>query len=203
MSSNSGTAVIRVDVRYFRPTLDAVPKARADIVRTLTAWSQNAPTIDTAESILCELVTNAVRVSSPTDFVAVQLKITNDNLLIEVWDSNGHAEPRIAHIDADAERGRGLFMVELLSSKWSWYRSPSGGKVVWAQIPSQPVPVEIVGGRPPIPERTSRIIIPEPELPVFMEDDPDMLRRVADTLRALHDDWQTPPPALLGASEDR
>ncbi len=41
--------------------------------------------------------------------------------------------------DADAESGRGLLIVEAVSSRWNWYvPSPGGtGKVTWALLDPQ------------------------------------------------------------------
>jgi hypothetical protein len=36
--------------------------------------------------------------------------------------------------DPDLERGRGLLIVESLSTRWGTYPGQSGGKVVWAQL---------------------------------------------------------------------
>lgn len=38
-----------------------------------------------------------------------------------------------APLDSD---GRGLHMVDRLSSQWGWSRSPSGTKTVWARVPT-------------------------------------------------------------------
>jgi hypothetical protein len=38
----------------------------------------------------------------------------------------------------DAENGRGLLLVETISTKWNWYfPHDPGGKVVWAQIDTE------------------------------------------------------------------
>jgi hypothetical protein len=41
---------------------------------------------------------------------------------------------RVARPAIDAETGRGLEIVALLSDRWGYYRPDSGGKIVWATI---------------------------------------------------------------------
>jgi hypothetical protein len=58
-------------------------------------------------------------------------------VVIAVWD--GIPQPPV-HRDAteDAETGRGLLLVEALSTRWGWHFPPGlGGKVVWAQAALQ------------------------------------------------------------------
>lgn len=48
--------------------------------------------------------------------------------------SDGCADlPVVADVDTDAERGRGMALVELVSSRWGVDRTPTG-KCVWAEI---------------------------------------------------------------------
>jgi anti-sigma regulatory factor (Ser/Thr protein kinase) len=112
-------------------------------------------TADTAELVVSELVTNAVRFASgpvPAEQYSgrvsagiIWLSVRNfgDGLLIEVFDTD--ANPPVYADDAwDAESGRGLFIVDALSKQWSYFFPPGGGKVVYCLI-------EI-----PMPERLSQ-----------------------------------------------
>ena len=53
--------------------------------------------------------------------------------MIEVWDAlSTPPDPRPHEIDA--ESGRGLEIVSLLSDGWGFYHPSGGGKVVWAML---------------------------------------------------------------------
>jgi anti-sigma regulatory factor (Ser/Thr protein kinase) len=105
----------------------------------LAEWGLK-PLAETAELIVSELVTNAVRASTglperrpglPT--VRLWLSADHECVLIEVWDADERM-PVCEQPDPDAEHGRGLFLVEALSEDWGTYR-PAGypGKIVWAR----------------------------------------------------------------------
>jgi anti-sigma regulatory factor (Ser/Thr protein kinase) len=133
--------------------LGALPSAvgcgRLHVKLVLREWGLPAFS-DSVELIVSELLTNAIRASvnyaqshevSPRlpSVTPVCLRLASDRqrVLIEVWDSDPRP-PRCITPDPDAENGRGLFLVEILSSRWNWY-FPEGwnGKVVWAEIPAQ------------------------------------------------------------------
>lgn len=55
-------------------------------------------------------------------------------MLIQVWDGDRRL-PEPQSIDLDAESGRGLLLVETLSTEWGAYPlEGSSGKVVWAAV---------------------------------------------------------------------
>jgi hypothetical protein len=133
----------------------AVPCARLHARLVLTEWGQ-APLGDSVELIVSELMTNALRAC--TDPVAgrpgygadgrqlpLGLRLASDRqqVLVEVWDG-ATAPPVPGQISLDGETGRGLLMVEAVSSRWGYYfpaRQPRGtapderaAKVVWALI---------------------------------------------------------------------
>ena len=100
---------------------------------------------ETAELLVSEIVTNAVRASTP--IVHQQLEtgqapgaqllrfwLTSDqhSVLIQVWDSDHH-RPVLKDPEPDAEGGRGLLLIDTLSTQWGWYTpDEQGGKIVWA-----------------------------------------------------------------------
>jgi hypothetical protein len=64
----------------------------------------------------------------------VRLWLLSDTaqIAILVWDANPQPPVRTTTSD-DAERGRGLLLVEAVSQQWGWYPSQNtAGKVVWA-----------------------------------------------------------------------
>ncbi len=137
------------------PLPGAVPCARLHARLVLTEWGQ-ASLDDSVELIVSELMTNALRAS--TDTVAgrpgygadgrqqpLGLRLASDRrqVLVEVWDGIT-APPVPGQVSHDGETGRGLLMVEAVSSRWGYYypaRQPPGtapderaAKVVWALI---------------------------------------------------------------------
>lgn len=114
----------------------AVSCARLHARNILHEWGM-ATLTDTAELVLSEILTNAVRASAsqPGDAVPVVrfwIATDGEQVLIQAWDSDQRPpEPQPASLDA--ESGRGLLLVETLSAKWGHHPDDSrGGKVVWA-----------------------------------------------------------------------
>jgi anti-sigma regulatory factor (Ser/Thr protein kinase) len=109
---------------------NAVPCARLHASLVLAEWGLKA-LAGTAELIVSELVTNAVRASAalperqhslPT--VRLWLSADQNRVLIQVKDADEWT-PVCQQPDPDAEHGRGLFLVEALSEDWGTYR-PAG-----------------------------------------------------------------------------
>lgn len=116
----------------------AVPHARHHTRRVLAGWDLLALG-ESAELVVCELVTNAIRACQTVgDHRQVQLRLASDRarVLIEVQD--GSPQPPVpAGATADDESRRGLCLVQAMSAAWDWYPHPaSGGKVVWALVPA-------------------------------------------------------------------
>ena len=54
--------------------------------------------------------------------------------MIWVWDASP-LPPQPADADGDAEHGRGLMLVQALSTRWGWdFPQNLGGKVTWAHL---------------------------------------------------------------------
>jgi hypothetical protein len=91
---------------------------------------------DDAELIVSELMTNALKAAGQqTDIqpITLHLLANDDYLMIQVWDALSTAPAPRPHT-IDAETGRGLEIVTLLSDRWGFYRPAGGGKVVWATL---------------------------------------------------------------------
>jgi len=89
----------------------------------------------TAELLVSELVTNAIRASTIASEPVVRLLLTvdYDGLRISVWDA-APGRPRRSEQSDDAIGGRGLMLVEALSSDYGTYLSAGLGKVVWCVL---------------------------------------------------------------------
>ena len=114
--------------------LGAVPCARLHARQVLWEWGIR-DLGDSAELLVTELITNAVRASREmTQVSAVRLWLLADSaqILIIVWDASPHP-PVLMDVSGDAEHGRGLVLVEAVSEQWGWSSREDGeGKFVWA-----------------------------------------------------------------------
>jgi anti-sigma regulatory factor (Ser/Thr protein kinase) len=114
-----------------------VPRARALLHAALGEWHVPQDVVDTAELVLSELVTNALRVPVPRDRqVGVRIAHSQgDGLLrLEVSDA-GEGTPEVRRPAGDETGGRGLLVVEALAHRWGVQERACGiGKTVWAEV---------------------------------------------------------------------
>jgi serine phosphatase RsbU (regulator of sigma subunit)/anti-sigma regulatory factor (Ser/Thr protein kinase) len=119
------------DVAEWRLTLDPVEvgRARAVVREQLHDWGL-ARLADSAELMVSELVTNAVRHSHGRP---VELRLVRgDTLLCEV-DDDDHELPTLLSAGPGDEVGRGLRVVSTLAREWGTSRT-SSGKTVWFEL---------------------------------------------------------------------
>ena len=113
----------------------AVPCARLHTNTVLHEWGIGE-LADDAELIVSELVTNALNASKSLQEIrpfALCLRSDCKRLIIEVWDHSPR-EPCPARADGNAEGGRGLLVVEALSTRWGYQWTGHSAKVVWAEL---------------------------------------------------------------------
>jgi anti-sigma regulatory factor (Ser/Thr protein kinase) len=144
IASGAGTAYQDWPLVSALPPLAALPTAPACArghVRAVAAEWGLQDLADTAELLVSELITNAVRASERLRVRAdlaiipvVQLWIVSDksSLVIHCWDGNDEMPSR-RDAGIDEESGRGLMLVESLGSDWGAYRNTTG-KTVWVKI---------------------------------------------------------------------
>jgi anti-sigma regulatory factor (Ser/Thr protein kinase) len=121
--------------REYRALHRSVPEARHHAHSVITTWG--LPELaDTAELLVSELVTNAVCASVISGHAIVRLLLTTDadGVRISVWDGAPGRPMRKESLTADAEGGRGLVLVEMLSADYGSYMSAGHGKVVWCVV---------------------------------------------------------------------
>ncbi|WNZ09739.1 SpoIIE family protein phosphatase [Streptomyces sp. 11x1] len=106
----------------------AVADARAKVARLLADWGLDE-VVFTAELVVSELVTNAIRYGTPP----VELRLIRDSVLIcEVSDGSGTA-PHMRRARMFDEGGRGLLLVAQFAERWGT-RHRASGKSIWAEI---------------------------------------------------------------------
>jgi len=115
----------------------AVPCARLHARHVLWEWNLRGLG-ESAELIVSELVTNAIQASRTEGrHLPVRLRLLSDQarVVIHVWDSSPDPPQPAQARDTD-ESGRGLLLVEAMSTAWDWY-SHDGGKVVRATLEAE------------------------------------------------------------------
>jgi len=114
----------------------AVPCARLHARQLMWEWRITGLS-ESVELLVSELITNGVAASQSLERIfPVRLWLLSDKsrVLILVWDASTQAAVRI-ETNEEAESGRGLLLVEAISSQWDWHPTQEiGGKVVWAMV---------------------------------------------------------------------
>ncbi|MFC8916955.1 SpoIIE family protein phosphatase [Streptomyces sp. NPDC057116] len=113
---------------------DAVMHARRFTGRTLRGWGVTEE-VDMALLAVSELVTNAI--AHTQGEVRLDLTLAADRLRIAVNDASPRAPVKSASVDWEATGGRGLLLVEAVSTSWGSVPL-SGGKQVWCEIAVSP-----------------------------------------------------------------
>jgi anti-sigma regulatory factor (Ser/Thr protein kinase) len=114
-----------------------VAMARAWARVTLNEWGFAPPLIENVTICVSEMVTNAIQASAVLRLPAqVHVALAHQGrwLLLAVADASPAFPVRLA-ADGDAIGGRGLAMVEALSTSWGWHPVRWHGliKVVWSE----------------------------------------------------------------------
>lgn len=111
-----------------------VPRLRHAVVRHLSAMHVADEVVRTAALLISELTTNAILHAKPPIRCAAFLTHFEDhtNIRLEVWDSS--TAPLVMRDPMmDEEFGRGLRLVDTLSSRWGWQRTQRG-KYAWCEL---------------------------------------------------------------------
>ncbi|MEV7015168.1 hypothetical protein C1708_06725 [Streptomyces sp. DH-12] len=134
--------------RHFRIRLSATARG-ARLARRLTAerlatwgWPYDSEGNRTASLLVAELATNAVRHGRvPGRDVALRLTLYAEDatLRIEVTDARPDRSPplpgALTPADPAGESGRGLLLVESLSTHWGTTAGDPYTKTVWCEVP--------------------------------------------------------------------
>jgi anti-sigma regulatory factor (Ser/Thr protein kinase) len=121
--------------RLWPPAPLTVGRARQFLARHLDAWGLQQLT-DSAELVVSELVTNAVRHAHPPygNVISTRFERLESGVRIEVHDAN-NSKPEPREASAEEESGRGLGLVDALTGgHWGVSDRTGPGKVVWACI---------------------------------------------------------------------
>ncbi|HEX6448869.1 MAG TPA: ATP-binding protein [Trebonia sp.] len=132
-----GSRVRQVQQLTLAPQPAVMPQSRQAVRETLRAWKLDT-VADTVVLLASELLSNAVQATSAAvsapggEQLTLTLRRTGPGVLVEVWDPNpAPAIPQDPGLTDEC--GRGLLLVETLSSTWG-QRTASSGKIVWCEI---------------------------------------------------------------------
>lgn len=117
--------------RKFPNDPQAVRAARKFAIHELAGYAPEL--LDVVELLVSELAGNCVRHTN-SDF---EVSVSSDRRRIRVAVSDrGAGKPAVQHVDTSAVAGRGLALVESLSSAWGvrTSRLPRAGKAVWFEL---------------------------------------------------------------------
>jgi hypothetical protein len=112
--------------------LDSVPTARHLTCTTLVGWGLVCERVEVAELLVSELVGNAVEYGGGR--IRLSLAVRNGTFRCEVEDENPEM-PHMRHAGPYDEAGRGLFLVDVLSTRWGGDPTERG-KAVWFELPT-------------------------------------------------------------------
>ncbi|WP_460367136.1 ATP-binding protein [Actinocorallia lasiicapitis] len=103
--------------------------------RCLTAWlDPGCPARDVAELLLSETFTNSALYADRGAYVEVRATLSATLLRVQVTDPGGASEPVVQALDAEAEGGRGLALLDLAAKEWGHGRLPDGRQRVWFTV---------------------------------------------------------------------
>ncbi|KAB1144465.1 ATP-binding protein [Streptomyces luteolifulvus] len=123
----------------------SVPRSRAALHAVLGGWGVAQDILESAELVLSELVTNALRVRVPSDRqvgVRIARSLEDGLLRLEVSDA-GSGRPEVRAPGDEETGGRGLLLVEALAHRWGVEERTGGiGKTVWAELKAPDIVAE-------------------------------------------------------------
>ncbi|MFF8380640.1 SpoIIE family protein phosphatase [Streptomyces sp. NPDC015661] len=110
-----------------------VGRARSLLRERLERWEVDEGASFTAELVVSELVTNAIRYGR----APVRLRLIRERgLIVEVSDG-GHTSPHLRRAAMEDEGGRGLFLVAQMTQRWGT-RYARDGKTIWTELSLDP-----------------------------------------------------------------
>ncbi len=111
------------------PADNTAPRVAREFLAESCCGSHQAAVVEEAQLLVSELVTNAIRYGAPP--IELQVRCAgDDSLQVRVRDSDPGSPLQPRDADADAEGGRGLMLVDVISDAWG-HEEDLDGKAVW------------------------------------------------------------------------
>lgn len=117
-------------------------QARSHVRHTMASWGIGGDVIETAALIASELVANAANAAGAAGVgnILLTLCYARQALRIEVSDAST-SPPVLSQVPPEAESGRGMLIIDALTSEWSYSFLPAGlGKTVYCVLPADDRP---------------------------------------------------------------
>ncbi|WP_315098563.1 ATP-binding protein [uncultured Cellulomonas sp.] len=102
------------------------------VMRTIADAGVGGSSNQVVELLTAELVSNAVVHGPEAGEVRVEVRIDAESVRVGVRDTGG-GRPTVGHPEPTAPSGRGLALVEALSSDWG-IQTHADGKTVWFEV---------------------------------------------------------------------
>lgn len=119
--------------RQYPTCAASVAQVRAQVREFLQEWGISEEVSEDAQHVILvasELATNAVR--HTRGIFTLSVEFNGDIIHVSVRDTSERPPAKLFAGD-EAENGRGLFLVNALSSSWGW-RTAIVGKTTWAEL---------------------------------------------------------------------
>jgi anti-sigma regulatory factor (Ser/Thr protein kinase) len=112
--------------------------ARHRLTEELLAVGVLDADIRDAALVVSELLSNAIRHARPLDgsWLRVAWSVDGESIEVAVSDGGSATRPRPAHASRSSLGGRGISIIEYLSSTWG-VRADDGMLTVWAILPAR------------------------------------------------------------------
>ena len=138
--AGAGMEVTEASVLLLPFAASSVGVARRRLVSDLIAAGIYDPAVCDVALVISELFSNALRhaVPLPGSTIRVAWRIDPGNVQVSVSDGGGSTVPELGEPTQGATGGRGLRIVEKLSSRWGTSTGVEG-TTVWAEVPVRPV----------------------------------------------------------------
>ena len=95
-----------------------------------------AATLADLHLLATELITNAVLHADADESDRIELRVapTPAGLRVSVSDPGGETRPEVQELDPTLPGGMGLYLVDQISTRWGFDRTPHGGNRVWFEL---------------------------------------------------------------------
>lgn len=130
-----------IQTHRFKNDRTAVPAARRFALEALQGQGHSQETMDTVELMVSELATNCIRHTNSDFEIAIEL---GPGTVRVTASDDGSGEPVMQQASPADASGRGLAIVNMLSSSWGIEHRASGpGKTVWFTLTADVSPVSV------------------------------------------------------------
>lgn len=103
------------------------------VVRTAVEGGVTGMANQVVELLSSELLANAVLHGPDSTAIGIQVRRTDVSVRVSVSDG-GDTSPIVLHREPSAASGRGMAIVESMSSRWGVEEHADGGKTVWFEL---------------------------------------------------------------------